>query len=350
MRRMLAVALAAMVLAIGPSAAAQAIGDDLATFLDASGAEQVGDSYRVGDLSLAPRAPGGVFAGLTLTGALDEQGGAVAAATLAIATGYGAGIEQPLARFLRERAPDLAGQGPVFIAVEAYRLELDVASSDLAEVRLSLELPRTPAAAFGAPVATLGSDDAPVTIRVFSDFQCPFCQRFATEVMPGLEQGPLAEGRARFAFHHFPLTSIHANAAPAAEAAECVALRFGQTAFWEYHDLLFGRLDAWQGLGDPYPYFVRLATDAPGLVEQVADELAVGTADAGDEASERLAACLDDGSSRDAVRAATERARSLGLNGTPSVFVGGYRLEEFGQPQAYARLLRLAIAQDGAAP
>ena len=348
------VAVLTLLLGLVPLASAQAIGDRLETFLDASGAVAVDDgegAYRLGGLSLSVRAPSDVLAQLTLVGALDEQGVSDAAAALAIATGYGAGIEEPIAAFLRDQAPELAGSGPVTIGVEAYALELDLEPGVPTAGRLSLSLPAVSEEAFGLPAATLGADDPAVMVRVFSDFECPFCQRYALEILPSLEEGLLDRDDVGFAFHHFPLTSIHANAEPAAEAAQCVADLYGDDAFWPYHDLLFERLDAWKGLGDPLPYFARVTRDVQAIATAAAEvDEAVSDEAAADVAAQRVGACLSDGDARATVRAATARARELGLSGTPTVFVGSFRLNDFGSPQAYARLVRLELAVSGAQP
>lgn len=79
-----------------------------------------------------------------------------------------------------------------------------------------------------------GSSKAKVTLVVFSDFQCPYCQRHETT----LQQVLVAYGdKVRLVFYEFPLTSLHENAQKAAEAAECAA---DQDKFWEMHDKLFG--------------------------------------------------------------------------------------------------------------
>jgi len=346
------VAVLTLLLGLAPLGSAQAIGDRLETFLDAAGAVSVDDvegAYRLGGLSLSVRAPSDVLAQLTLVGALDAQGVSDAAATLAIATGYGAGIEEPLAAFLRDQAPELAGSGPVTIGVEAYALELDLEAGSPPAGRLSLSLPSVSEEAFGPPAATLGDDDATVTIRVFSDFECPFCQRYALEIVPSLEATLLDRDDVALAFHHFPLTSIHANAEPAAEAAQCVADLYGDDAFWPYHDLLFERLDAWNGLGDPLPYFARVTRDVEAIAAAAFEaDQDIGEERAADLAAEQVRACLRDGDARETVRAATARARELGLSGTPTVFVGSFRLNDFGSPQAYARLVRLQLAERGA--
>lgn len=85
----------------------------------------------------------------------------------------------------------------------------------------------------GAP--TRGPARAPVTIQVFSDFQCPFCGR----VVPTLERIVSTYGaRVRIVFRHYPLP-FHAWAREAAELAVEVHRQRGDAAFWQFHDLVF---------------------------------------------------------------------------------------------------------------
>jgi protein-disulfide isomerase len=79
-----------------------------------------------------------------------------------------------------------------------------------------------------------GPTDAKVTIVEFSDFQCPFCERFYTQTY-ALIRSTYGD-RVRFVYRHYPLTSIHPDALPSALAAECAK---EQGKFWEYHDYLF---------------------------------------------------------------------------------------------------------------
>jgi protein-disulfide isomerase len=81
-----------------------------------------------------------------------------------------------------------------------------------------------------------GKRDAPVTIVVFSDFQCPFCAR----VEPTLEQVKSTYGpdKVRIIWKNQPL-SFHDKAKPAAEAAQTVFMLKGNDAFWKFHDLAF---------------------------------------------------------------------------------------------------------------
>ena len=80
-----------------------------------------------------------------------------------------------------------------------------------------------------------GNPDSRVAIVEFSDFECPFCGRYAREVYPRLTEEYIETGRVQYVFRHYPL-AIHPFASKAAEAAECAA-RDG--VFWGMHDMLF---------------------------------------------------------------------------------------------------------------
>lgn len=88
-----------------------------------------------------------------------------------------------------------------------------------------------------------GSKNAKVTIIEYSDFECPFCGRFH----PTIKEALAKYGKdIRVVYRHFPLTSIHPQAQPAAEASECAA---EQGKFWEFADKLFANQGA---LNDAY--------------------------------------------------------------------------------------------------
>lgn len=100
--------------------------------------------------------------------------------------------------------------------------------------------PAAPAAPVAITVKEVGKDEhikgnknAKITLVEYSDFECPFCSRFTPTVDAVLENYP---DDVRIVYRHFPLRSIHQNAAPAANASECAG---EQGKFWEYHDLLF---------------------------------------------------------------------------------------------------------------
>ena len=249
---------------------------------------------------------------------------------LAAATGVGEGLEGPIQEFFEARAAELAGAGPGQLSLEGYLLELSVTGEAPYTLDFALSLPSIPDEAFPAAAHSLGPADAEHVVREFSDFQCPFCKRFAAEVLPALKAELLERGDVRFEFHHFPLQSIHANALGAAEASECAADVGGEAgdedAFWRYHDLLFERQDAWSGLSDPQSYFVRLGEDM-GL------------------AGDALGNCLAERRHAEAVNDAYAYAGGrLGLTGTPTVFVNGYKLADYTRLEGYWRLIELSEA------
>jgi predicted DsbA family dithiol-disulfide isomerase len=91
-------------------------------------------------------------------------------------------------------------------------------------------------------------------ILEYGDYECPY-SRQAFHAIEHVEQQ--LRGNMRFAFRHFPLTSIHPHALAAAAAAEAAAL---QGRFWDMHGLLFYRQKA-LGDGDLSGYAAELGLD-----------------------------------------------------------------------------------------
>jgi protein-disulfide isomerase len=145
----------------------------------------------------------------------------------------------------------------------------------------------------GAPVR--GPERAPVTVVVFSDFECPFCLRSEATLRALAAQYP---DKVRIAFRNTPLP-MHPNAPGAARAALAAG---EQGKFWEYHDALF----AHQSALDPAS-LDRYATDLGLDLARFHRVMASSAVDA------TLAAD------------AAEAAR-LGVAGTPTSFVNGRRL------------------------
>jgi protein-disulfide isomerase len=94
-------------------------------------------------------------------------------------------------------------------------------------------IPSTAVSLEGA--AVIGNPRATVGILEFSDFECPFCERFARESMPGVKAKLIDTGQVLFAFRNLPLP-MHSGARRKAESAVC-ALEQGR--FWQAHDALF---------------------------------------------------------------------------------------------------------------
>ncbi len=147
---------------------------------------------------------------------------------------------------------------------------------------------------------TRGSATAPVTIYEMSDFQCPWCGRFAREVLPEVEREYVATGKAKLVFINFPLP-MHPNAVPAAELAMCAAK---QHKFWPVHDLLFRTQDRWSELPEPGSWFL-------------------GLADSARLSREELLPCLRTHATRDLVESDAQAAARSGARSTPSFYIEG---------------------------
>lgn len=88
--------------------------------------------------------------------------------------------------------------------------------------------------------ASEGSEDARFGIIEFSDFQCPFCAKFASEVYPQLKQEFVDKGLLRRIHMNLPL-GAHPAAREAAEGAECARQA---DKFWPMHTRLFAHQGA----------------------------------------------------------------------------------------------------------
>jgi protein-disulfide isomerase len=83
-----------------------------------------------------------------------------------------------------------------------------------------------------------GDPNAPVEIVEYSDYQCPWCQRFTEEIEPALIEEYINTGKVRLVYRSMGQW-IGSESLEAAEAAYCAG---DQDKFWEYHDVLFANL------------------------------------------------------------------------------------------------------------
>ena len=83
---------------------------------------------------------------------------------------------------------------------------------------------------------SLGDPKAKVLLVEFSDYQCPYCGRYANETFSKLIDTYVKTGKVRYALRNFPIQQLHPLAEKAAEAAECAG---EQGRYWEMHERLF---------------------------------------------------------------------------------------------------------------
>lgn len=80
-----------------------------------------------------------------------------------------------------------------------------------------------------------GNPEANIVIVEYSDYECPFCTRFHTDMKEILAD---YEGEVAWVYRHFPLIQLHPNAIMVSNAAECAAEIGDNEAFWELSDIL----------------------------------------------------------------------------------------------------------------
>ena len=80
----------------------------------------------------------------------------------------------------------------------------------------------------------LGEDNAPVTVEMFSDFQCPFCKQSDATILPQLVSKYVSTGKVKFIYH--PFSFLGQETIDAAQSAYCAN---EQGKFWEYKETLF---------------------------------------------------------------------------------------------------------------
>ncbi len=146
---------------------------------------------------------------------------------------------------------------------------------------------------------TKGPANAPVTIEVFSDFECPACRYAVAEESKILADYP---DQVRFIFYHFPLTS-HRLSPLVHQAAECAAL---QGKFWPFHDRLYEKQAEWAVLPDPTQTLIEFSRDAGMDLD-------------------RFAGCLADTRVTADVKKDRLYGDALQIRSTPTFFVNGER-------------------------
>ncbi len=152
-----------------------------------------------------------------------------------------------------------------------------------------------------------GSQDAPVTVIEYADFQCPACAYFFRELEDDLDRQYVETGQVRLEFREFPLPQ-HPNAVVTAEAARCAGV---QGKFWPMHDLLFSRQRQWQSDRNITPRLVGYATEV-GI-----DPEAFGQ-------------CLESNQFEAVVTSAGQAAVQAGVSATPTFVIGDQMVDANG--------------------
>lgn len=170
------------------------------------------------------------------------------------------------------------------------------------------------------PPHATGPADAPATLEEFGDFECPPCG-ILHPILKTMEHdfGP----RLRIIFREFPLVPNHQHALAAARAAEAAGL---QGKFWEMHDMIYETQNAWHEAFDVRPIFEGYATKIGLDLDRFRRDIN------SDVVQQRI---FLDG----------KRGHSLGVKGTPTVFLNGREVPfESLEPDKLRALINTALA------
>ena len=178
----------------------------------------------------------------------------------------------------------------------------------------------------------MGALDAPVVLSEFSDFECPFCTRFAVETAPKLKEKFVDTGLLRIEWNDLPVNGPHAETG--AQAGRAAG---NQGKFYEFHDVLYNNTYDNQTGGHPgydVADYVRFAKEA------------------GIEDLEKFRTEIENEEYRDVVRQALHYASSIGMRGTPAYilgdrFISGAQPYEVFEDEVYRQLAKVA---DGTVP
>jgi protein-disulfide isomerase len=144
-----------------------------------------------------------------------------------------------------------------------------------------------------------GSPNAPIEITEYADFQCPFCQTFATLQMPTIDERLIQTGRVRWRYRDFPLQQ-HPFSRLAAHSAACAD---EQGKYWQQHQRIYEGQSEWSEARDAGAIFRNYAK-ANGL-------------DLG-----RYDACMKSGKYAGRIQASYNEGVQVGVNSTPTLLIG----------------------------
>jgi protein-disulfide isomerase len=148
---------------------------------------------------------------------------------------------------------------------------------------------------------SMGDPNAPITIEEFSDFQCPFCERFHQETEPLLRQYYIDTGKVHFIYRsmgNWVSGNVGGGKTESQDAALAAYCAGEQNKFWEMHASLFANV-----LGEDAGSFT------PRRLKAIADSIGLDT--------NQFNSCYDSGKYRDRVQQDFQDGQAVKISGTP---------------------------------
>lgn len=165
---------------------------------------------------------------------------------------------------------------------------------------------------------TKGNENADVVLVEYSDFECPACETYYPIIKELVDE---FGDEMLFVYRHFPLSTIHANAEPAARVSEAAGR---QGMFWEMHDLIFEFQHEWRENRGAEEFFFSLAEGLELDMERFEEDY--------NSSEIRRKVSADYGSG---LRA--------GVQGTPTFFLNGARIQNPRNHQEFREIIKAEI-------
>lgn len=162
-----------------------------------------------------------------------------------------------------------------------------------------------------------GALDGKVTLVEFGDFQCPACGAYEPLVRQVTQDNKAV---LKVVFKHFPLLQLHQNALLGAKASEAAGL---QGKFWEMHDMLYDKQADWSTGLNAHDFIMGYATTLGLDTKKFSDD-------------------LNSKALEDKIMAEEKEGLSLGVEGTPTFFLSGKKIDNPSSPEAFNELIKQA--------
>ena len=185
----------------------------------------------------------------------------------------------------------------------------------------------------GRPIR--GNPNAKVTVINFDDLECPYCARMHSSLFPTTMDR--YKDKVRFVYKDDPLTDLHPWAMHAAVDANCLA-ELSSPVYWNFVDYVHAHGQEVNGED-------RNLTKSFSALDRIArEEATLAKLD-----SAKLDACLAK-QDETQVRASAKEAETLGIDGTPALFVDGERINGALPAEQVWMVIDRALRADGIEP
>lgn len=141
-----------------------------------------------------------------------------------------------------------------------------------------------------------GNKNAKITLIEYSDYECPYCNRYHPTMLQIMDEYP----DIAWVYRHYPLP-FHQNAQKAAETAECVAKYGGNELFWQFSDQIYSKIQTDTTITNP-DNLLKLVVEL-GLNQSTIQN------------------CLDQGEMTEIVKKQAQDGQTAGISGTPGTII-----------------------------